>query len=132
MIPTANKKADADKLSVAHFIKRFLGPYEQQCRREDSTDENNTAESVAGMASRFTPCDAYAVAVAIWPDEIIDHAKADCLAELAAYVELQGRTRGGCFYDWYRGSSRSPLNVQVVKKMNADNFYEKLKDALMD
>jgi len=128
------KDADADKLSVAHFIKRFIGPYEEQCRTggDSADDKNATSESVAGMDHRFAPCDAYAVAVAMWPDEIIDHAKADCLVELAAYVELQGRTRGGCFFDWYRGSSRNPLNVQVVKKMNADIFYEKLKGALVD
>jgi len=128
------KDADADKLSVAHFIKRFIGPYEMQSRTggDSAGDENATSESVSGMDHRFAPCDAYAVAVAMWPDEIIDHAKADCLVKLAAYVELQGRTRGGCFFDWYRGSSRSPLNVQLVKKMNADSFYEKLKGALAD
>src|SRR5262249_24732173 len=78
-----------------------------------------------GLASHnFIPCDAYAVAVSLYPDLVVKTQQ-----QLHCAVEVAGRhARGMLVFDWYGHHYRPEAhNIVLVHEMNTDHFLQLLR-----
>jgi len=141
------KAFDSSQLVVVNWEEVLDASYswsEFQTLTKESSFRNNFLGDLFGAYKRvaaskaahsddisFCPADAYTMAVALKPDQVIEKS-----VSLRAFVELHGRCRGLTVYDWsgrMRKGETFPAtskNVTVVEKLNKKSCWDLFRRAV--